>query len=138
MTMVIEQCETTTDRMVRSKILCVDDELLNLKYMRQALVGKCGPKGCRRVPIATNAEQALEVVKRDPTIGVVVTDIKMNGHDGVWLARQIHEYDPTIIVVAITAHADLLDPNLFCDVFFKPIDRRDFRDRLCDRVIEAA
>ncbi|MEM8537174.1 MAG: sigma-54 dependent transcriptional regulator [Pseudomonadota bacterium] len=52
------------------------------------------------------AETALSRVSRSFD-GVMVTDIRMPGHDGLWLMRKVLDIDPEFPVILITGHGDV-------------------------------
>ncbi|MEZ5708937.1 MAG: sigma-54 dependent transcriptional regulator [Blastomonas sp.] len=54
----------------------------------------------------TNAEQALASVTRD-FAGIVISDIRMPGMDGLELHQRIAAIDPDIPVILITGHGDV-------------------------------
>jgi DNA-binding NarL/FixJ family response regulator len=65
-----------------------------------------GRAGWRR----TNADSTLAAVKDSPA-DVVVCDIRMPGHDGVWLIDQLQQRYPATAIVIVTGIQDL-DPRL--------------------------
>jgi len=52
------------------------------------------------------AEDALAKISRSFQ-GVLVTDIRMPGNDGLWLMHQILEIDPEFPVILVTGHGDV-------------------------------
>lgn len=52
--------------------------------------------------VAHSAEQAFEMFKSSPQ-DLVITDMKLPGNSGLDLLRQVHEIDPDIPVIVITA-----------------------------------
>lgn len=83
------------------EILLIDDEeetreaiALGLKFMGY------------RVRQLSNAERALELVGFGFK-GIVVTDIRMPGMDGLTLMSRIHELDPETPVIVFTGHGDV-------------------------------
>lgn len=54
----------------------------------------------------SRAEDALAKISRSFD-GVLVTDIRMPGHDGLWLLRQALEIDPEFPVILVTGHGDV-------------------------------
>jgi two-component system C4-dicarboxylate transport response regulator DctD len=58
------------------------------------------------VDCAASAEQALTSVGRDFP-GVVVTDMRLPGMDGLQLLRRLTEADPNLPVIMITGHGDV-------------------------------
>jgi response regulator RpfG family c-di-GMP phosphodiesterase len=55
---------------------------------------------------AASAEQALDVMATD-SAGVVVCDVRMPGHDGLWLAEQLRSRYPETAVIMATGGQDL-------------------------------
>jgi response regulator RpfG family c-di-GMP phosphodiesterase len=55
---------------------------------------------------ASGAEQALEVMATD-SAGVVVCDVRMPGHDGLWLAERLREQYPDTAIIMATGGQDL-------------------------------
>lgn len=80
---IVEKKETTVS------VLIVDDEPWALSEMTECLSE-------RGIPCfgATSASEALELVDGAPDIGIVVTDLKMPGMDGMELVRRLRG-DPT-------------------------------------------
>lgn len=56
--------------------------------------------------VAADADLALEEVRSAPP-GVVVTDLRMPGHDGLWLAEQVRRTCPDTAIVVATGSEDL-------------------------------
>ena len=82
-------------------ILFVDDEA----PMRQAVTQWLGLAGFETL-VHERASSALAVVGTDFP-GVLVTDLKMPGMDGVELLRRSQQLDPELPVVVITGHGDI-------------------------------
>jgi putative two-component system response regulator len=83
---------------------------------------------------ASTAEQALELLEKQPT-PVVVTDLSMPGRGGVWLVAEIQRRWPEVIIIVLTAGQD--DENVSdClnagahHYFLKPIKLDEFRHAL--------
>ena len=84
-----------------SHILFVDDEASMRQAVEQWLqLGGFEPK------CVADAVSALGNVTTDFS-GVLVTDLKMDGMDGMQLLRYAQEVDPELPVVVITGHGDL-------------------------------
>jgi two-component system response regulator GlrR len=108
-------------------ILLVDDDLdlLRLLSIRLQAAGY-------RVEEAQNARQALSKL---PLVKprLVITDLRMDGMDGLALFRQIHETYPTLPVVILTAHGTIPDAidatqqGVF-GYLTKPFDSRELLD----------
>ncbi len=74
-----------------------------------------------RVERATNAEQALARLAREPAVDVLLTDVAMPGAmDGLDLARVVRQRWPRVHVVLISAQADALSGAQGFTVLRKP------------------
>ncbi len=82
-------------------ILFVDDEA----PMRQAVTQWLGLAGFETL-VHAKASTALDTLSMDFP-GILVTDLKMEGIDGMELLRRSHEIDPELPVVVITGHGDV-------------------------------
>ncbi len=89
--------------MSQSKILLVDDDasLLRLLSMRLKAAGF-------EVATATSGRQALA---RLPTFQprVIITDLRMEGMDGLALFNEVHDRYPSLPVIILTAHGTIPD-----------------------------
>jgi two-component system C4-dicarboxylate transport response regulator DctD len=85
----------------RAHVLFVDDEA----SMRQAVTQWLELAGFE-LAVYDNATSALDKLSADYP-GVLVTDLKMEGIDGLELLRRSHEADPELPVVVITGHGDV-------------------------------
>ncbi|TKT76297.1 sigma-54 dependent transcriptional regulator [Aquamicrobium sp. LC103] len=83
------------------EILLIDDE----EEMREATAQGLDLAGYRVRQFA-GAERALDLVGFGFN-GIVITDIRMPGMDGVTLMSRIHELDADIPVILITGHGDV-------------------------------
>ena len=114
---------------VRSKragpVLIVEYNPINLKLLKLLLTVEG-----YEVHVATDAEQALELLKKlRPAL--ILMDIQLPGMDGLELARKIksRRSHRQVIIVAITAYAMKGDEEKalsagFDDYVLKPIDTR--------------
>lgn len=84
-----------------TQIILVDDD----DDLRHALVQGLELEG-HRVTAFTKAGDALALLGRDYD-GVVVSDIRMPGIDGVALLAKTMDIDPTLPVILITGHGDV-------------------------------
>jgi DNA-binding NtrC family response regulator len=102
-------------------ILVVDDEFSVRDSLEQWF-----KKDGYRTSSARDAKEGLERLQ-EGTWNVVLLDIKMPGMDGIELQRRIHQLEPDIAVVMITAYASVetavqaLKEGAF-DYITKPID----------------
>ncbi len=115
----------------QQKVLLVDDDhgLLRLLSMRLQTAGY-------EVACATSGEEALS---RLPLFrpGVVITDLRMEGMDGLALFKAIHDQAPTLPVIMLTAHGTIPDAveataeGIF-SFLTKPFDAKELLQKLGD------
>jgi response regulator RpfG family c-di-GMP phosphodiesterase len=82
-------------------VLIVDDD----RGVREVLSAVLREEGYR-VRLADSAEAALEALRGDGELPLVLCDVKMPGHDGPWLLDRIIERHPTAAVVMLTGYGD--------------------------------
>jgi putative nucleotidyltransferase with HDIG domain len=110
-------------------VIVVDDEASVRHLMRRWLESRG-----YSVAVAPGADKALEVLAASPT-AVALCDLRMPGHDGLWLADQLRrEYPDTAVIIATGANdvgsaVESLRQGVV-DYLTKPVER----DRLCDAV----
>ena len=85
----------------RVQVILIDDD----PHLRQALFQTLDLAGLNVVPLA-EANGLAERIGRDWP-GVVVSDIRMPGMDGLELLTQLHGQDPELPVLLITGHGDV-------------------------------
>ena len=83
------------------QIILIDDD----PHLRQALYQTLDLAGLKVLPLA-EANGLAERIGRDWP-GVVVSDIRMPGMDGLELLAQLHGQDPELPVLLITGHGDV-------------------------------
>ena len=83
------------------KILVIDDEKPTLMMFRLTLSAQG-----YEVFTAENGQEGLEVFGRERP-GIVLTDIKMPGMNGVEVLKRIKAIDPSTEVIVITGHGDM-------------------------------
>ncbi len=113
------------------KILVVDDEPdlepLMLQRMRRPVRA-----GQYQFVFAGNGLEALEKLREDDDIDMVISDINMPEMDGLTLLQQIPKIDPHIRAVIVSAYGDMdnirtaMNRGAF-DFVTKPIDFKDLR-----------
>ncbi|MFO8126334.1 sigma-54-dependent transcriptional regulator [Yoonia sp.] len=86
---------------MKQTVLFVDDEEELRHATRQTLMLADIP-----ATVLDKAELALAQISRGFP-GVLVTDIRMPGHDGLWLMRKALEVDPEFPVILVTGHGDV-------------------------------
>src|SRR5262245_12556682 len=124
-----------------TKILVVDDEpdlelLVSQKFRKQVREGKL------LFFFARNGAQALQKMKEESDVDVVLTDINMPEMDGLTLLTKIDELYPLIKSVIVSAYGDManirtaLNRGAF-DFVTKPIDFDDLEITLNKTIQEA-
>jgi DNA-binding NtrC family response regulator len=81
------------------KILIVDDELLIRDLLYDYFLSKN-----YTIMTANNAEEALEIVGQQSEFDVLLTDIKMDGIDGLQLVEEVRHTHPQLPVIVMTAY----------------------------------
>ena len=81
-------------------VLVVDDEDVVRDFLK-----RCLETSGYRVKQAANADQALEYMTATPA-AAVLCDIKMPGHDGLWLAERLRAKWPRAAIIMATAVDD--------------------------------
>jgi hypothetical protein len=116
------------------KILVVDDEpdvslLVSQQFRREIR------QGLYEFVYAKNGVEALDVLKANAEIGLIMTDINMPDMDGLTLLARIKEIPRNIKVVVVSAYNDMgnirtaMNRGAF-DFLTKPIDFSDFEKTL--------
>jgi DNA-binding NtrC family response regulator len=110
-------------------ILVVDDDAGSRKAMALTL-----QTDGRRVEEFADAGAALERAIEDPSVALVVTDLKMPGKSGLDLAADLAAARPDVSVLLVTAHGDvetLLSARTLgtVDYVAKPLAKDDLRLR---------
>jgi DNA-binding NtrC family response regulator len=82
-----------------ASILIVDD-LISIHEMLEAVIQPSGHK----TAFATDGEKALVRYKAEK-FDLVLADIDMKPMDGITLLKQLKQYDPTAVVIIMTAYA---------------------------------
>lgn len=117
-----------------NSVLVVDDEV-GLRTLMTRWVQSIGYSA----QAASTAEQALDVMGSEPA-AVAVCDIRMPGHDGLWLADQLRRRYPDTAVIMATGVREL-DPAVTSlragaiDYLVKPFGRNQLKQAV-ERGIE--
>lgn len=101
----------------KAHVLLVDDEPVSLMFLNFLLQQKN-----LNILEATNGKEALEIIKSNPEINLVIMDLKLPVMDGFEATKQIKLLRPELPVIAQTA-------------FAFPDDKRKAKDAGCDEVI---
>ena len=114
--------DISTERVVGT-ILVVDDD----EGVRKLLARWVSEMG-HTVKVAPDGDSALAIMQAE-TIDVALCDIRMPGHDGIWLLDQVRRYYPCIAVVLATGLLEM-DPMVtlrpgVVGYIVKPFNRED-------------
>jgi response regulator RpfG family c-di-GMP phosphodiesterase len=85
----------------RPRILCVDDERNVLEGLTRALRAQF------QVETAQGGVLALDLLRKDETFAVVVSDLRMPEMDGVTFLRNARQIAPDTVRVLLTGHGDM-------------------------------
>lgn len=84
---------------------------------------------------ARNGVEALEIIKRDPGIEAVVSDIMMPGISGIELGEELSRSHPGLPVVLMTGYSDKLEAGR---TISRPVLTKPFKaDELLDALATA-
>src|SRR5262245_11852929 len=83
-------------------VLYVDDEEMSLKNFARAFSDEF------RILTAPSAQEGLKIFeKHKDDIGLLMTDQRMPGENGVWLLERARQLRPRIVRVLATAYSDM-------------------------------
>lgn len=83
------------------KILIAEDEKNQRELLASALADEY------EVVSAASGAEAFEWFKKERSIGIIISDFKMQGMDGIELLKQVKQIDPNIMFILITAFASV-------------------------------
>ena len=83
-----------------NKVLIVDDEESILKGIKLNL-GRTFD-----LTLANSPEEALDIISKDGSFEVIVSDMRMPGMDGATMLSKIKDSHPDIMTILLTGHAD--------------------------------
>ncbi|WP_211229778.1 adenylate/guanylate cyclase domain-containing protein [Olivibacter sitiensis] len=89
-----------------ARILVVDDES-DLELLIKQKFRKKIREGVYEFVFAENGQAALDILKSDSTIEVMLSDINMPGMDGLTLLTKLPEANPMIKAVMVSAYSDM-------------------------------
>lgn len=85
----------------KEKVLCVDDEVQILISLRALLRSKY------EILIATSGAEALELLRKEPSIRVIISDQRMPKMLGAELLREAKKISPGTMRLLLTGYSDL-------------------------------
>ena len=84
----------------RPTVVCVDDDLKNLKALSRVLGARC------TVLLASNGFEALEHVQNNPDVACVLADLRMPGLPGAQLLARVAEIRPLCRRAVVTGYPE--------------------------------
>lgn len=83
------------------KILCVDDERSVLKALERLFLDSD-----YEIITAESGEEGLEMLKKEPTLQLVISDYRMPGMNGVDFLREVYRLRPETVRIVLSGYAD--------------------------------
>jgi len=115
-------------------IMTVDDESSVRRVIRTVL-----EREGYSVREAANGPEALDLIKAEPEIAMVLSDMRMPGMDGNALAHEIFAVRPNIPLIFISAFESELDDRLrHCSSLAKPFSGKQLISRVRTQLARAA
>jgi adenylate cyclase len=111
------------------KLLVVDDEA-DLRHLVRQRFRRQVRDGAYAFSYAADGEEALDFLRADPAIDIVLTDINMPRMDGLTLLSRLGDLDRMLMPIVISAYGDMdnirtaMNRGSF-DFLTKPIDMQD-------------
>jgi PAS domain S-box-containing protein len=120
---------------MKNTILIAEDDEINFFYMNALLTRETDAIILR----AENGRDAIELIKSNSDIKLILMDIKMPEIDGLEATRQIKMINPDIPIIAITAYAMSGDEERIlgagCDGYLsKPISKERLLNKMAEFV----
>ena len=109
--------------MEKQKILYVDDEVINLELFKINFDDEY------RVLTARSGEEALEVLRENDDLKVVISDMKMPRMNGIELVTKVKEISPERLCFILTGFgltseiAQCIKDGLIIECLNKPFDK---------------
>ncbi len=125
---IIEEISPNANIQESITILVAEDDELSYEYISRIIGGND-----IKLLHALTGEEAVELVKKNSDIKLVLMDIKMPGIDGIEATKQIREFNKELPIIAQTAYAFSGDKakviEAGCnDYIAKPINRKDLKN----------
>ena len=112
--------------MRRSKLLYVDDNPLCLTLFYKILKNEFD------IILANSGEEAIDILEREPSVGIVVSDWEMPGLSGHELLNMVHETYPGKVCFMLSGNTNysIIEPSLQKGIikkyFRKPLEPTAF------------
>ncbi|WP_224372702.1 protein kinase domain-containing protein [Hyalangium versicolor] len=124
----------TAGRRQAAKILVVDDEPDVEMLLRQAFRRQIRDS-VYELSFASDGEDALEKVRQNPDLDVILTDINMPRMDGLEFLSRVGEVNPLVKVIIVSAYSDMTNIRTAMnrgayDFLTKPLDFQDLEATL--------
>lgn len=90
-----------------ARVLCVDDESNVLTAMART------PGRDHRLMLASSPDDALAILRSDPSFAVVISDLRIPTRDGIRMLERIRELAPDVVAILFTGVLDVgaeIDP----------------------------
>jgi two-component system NtrC family sensor kinase len=116
-----------------SKVLCVDDEYINLDLLRLTFLNEF------EILIAESGEEGLQILKTIPDIKVVISDLKMPGMNGMEFIREIKKQYPDKICMLLTGfmESEVMMEGFNEEILFRYLMKPFKKDELKKAILEA-
>ena len=86
---------------ISRKILFIDDETNVVSGIKRQFHKQF------EIETALGGKEGLELIKSSGPFAVVVSDLRMDGMDGVTFLRHVYELTPDTVCVVLTGYADI-------------------------------
>ncbi|MGC9341222.1 MAG: PAS domain S-box protein, partial [Bacteroidales bacterium] len=108
------------------KFLIVEDDQYNADLFAEYL-NKTGAN----VIFTGSGKKAVNIYTDNPDINLIMMDIRLPEMNGIEAARLLHEINPELPVIALTAYAldedrEIINSAGFIDIIIKPVSKRNF------------
>ncbi|MBY0292289.1 MAG: response regulator [Alphaproteobacteria bacterium] len=117
-----------------AKVLFVDDEP-DIELLAKQKFRKQIASGIFDLLFAQNGQEALDLIKKEPGIMVVVSDVNMPEMDGLTLLDKLNEMNPSPKTIVVSAYGDTktlratMNKGAF-DFVTKPIDFNELEEAI--------
>ncbi len=109
--------------MEKQKLLYVDDDTVNLHFFEQIF------NNLYEIITASSGKAGLDILQKDSSIQIVISDWKMPEMDGVEFIQKVKELDSSIVCFMITSFAGhnelqpMIEGGVIKYSFKKPFDK---------------